>query len=366
MQLVEEGALRLEDSLGRFFPKIPNANRITVRMLLGHRSGLANYTQGDEFAAYYRSRTTRARLMRHIQSLPPAFSPDSTAEYSNTNYMLLGWIVEDLRKKSFAAVVQERIAKPLGLKRTRAADSVMTSRGEALSFYREGTAWTDAEEWHGTVAGAAGNMVSTPTELLRAVYALFTGRFVRPETLRQMQAGNGRAAGAAGNDFGFGMFSIPFYNQRMWGHTGGIAAFHSAYAYNPKDSIGVAILLNGERHTLNEIMIGMLSAVYDRPYALPDFTVKPAVAVDSAILDRYVGTFSNPSFPLKITVSRFGQQLIAQATGQGPFGLEATSDTDFRFEEAGIKMKFSEAAAGDWSVMQFKQGPTNLTFRREE
>ena len=363
MQLVEEGKLTLDTKLSRFFPKMPNADRITIEQLLSHRSGLATYTQGLGFLMYMRMRQTRAEMLPRLQSLKPDFSPDSTHEYSNTNYLLLGWIIEDLRKKSYDDAVRDNITSRLGLQRTRAADSVMLSKDEALSFNYAKAGWTEEPEWHGTVAGAAGNMVSTPSELLHFAHALYTGRLLKPESVKRMQQVKGQLLGGTLNGYGLGMFTIPFGEHMGWGHNGGIAEFHSSLAYFPADSIGVAILLNGERYGLNEIAIGMLSAVYDEPFRVPDFN-RTSFAVPADVLQRYVGTYFSKDFPLKIFIRVEDSKLIARATGQEPFDLTALSETEFVFDEANIHMRFAQGADGTWNTMHYQQR-RKLTFTKE-
>lgn len=362
MQLVEEGKLALDEKLARFFPTLPNAERITIEQLLSHRSGLANYTSDSAFETYFRGPQTRQDFLARFITARPDFSPDSTYEYSNTNYIILGWIVEDLRGKSFAAALEDGITARLGLARTRAADSVMPAIGEALSFGRDETGWAEEPEWHGTVAGAAGNMVSTPSEMLRFTYALFAGRLLKPATVARMQTAKGAISIA--NSYGLGILSLPFGARKAWGHTGGISGFHSMFGYFPADSIGFALFLNGEQYAINDIAIGALSAIYNQPYSMPDFNRK-TVAVSEAVIERYTGTYFSKDFPLKIFIRVEEGKLIARATGQSPFPLEALSETEYRFEPAGINLRFAQGTDGKWNVMHFDQGGNKVTFTKE-
>jgi CubicO group peptidase (beta-lactamase class C family) len=278
--------------------------------------------------------------------------------------MLLGWIVEDLRRKSFDEALHDGITGRLGLKHTRAADSVMPSRNEVLSFKYAKDQWAAEREWHGTFTGAAGNMVSTPSELLRFAHALYTGRLLKPATVARMQQVKGQLLGSRMNGYGLGMFSIPFKGRTAWGHNGGVAAFHSTMGYFPADSVGVAILLNGERYPLNEITISVLSAVYDEPYPIPDFNRAPVVVPDT-VLQRYAGTYFSKDFPLKIFIRAEGDKLIARATGQGAFELKALSENEFFFVDANINLRFAKSPDGAWIVMYFDQRGHKVTFTKE-
>ena len=362
MQLVEEGKLALDTKLARFFPAVPNADRISIEQLLSHRSGLANYTADSAFETFYRKPQTRQTMLARFSSARPDFPPDSTFEYSNTNYILLGWIVEDLRKKSFADAVRDRITGRLGLKHTRVADSVMAASGEATSFRRANDRWTDEEDWHGSVAGAAGNMVSTPSELLRFEHALFTGRLLKPATVARMQ--QFKPVDEKKSGYGLGVFSTYFGDRAAWGHNGGIAGYHSLAYYFPADSTGIAVLLSGERFALNDLRTGMLSAEYDSAYRIPDFN-RPAVKLADTLLQRYNGTYFSKDFPLKIFVRAENGQLIARATGQGPFGLKPLSETEFFFEDASINLRFAQGTDGAWNVMHFDQKGYKVVFTKE-
>lgn len=364
MQLVEEGKLTLDTKLSKFFPVMPIADRITIEQLLSHRSGLANFTQGLGFLAYMRTRQTRADMLPRLQSLKPDFSPDSTHQYSNTNYMLLGWIIEDLRRKSFDDALRDGITARLGMQRTRAADSVMPAKGEALSFSYADGKWMETPEWHGTVTGAAGNMVSTPSELLRFAHALYTGKLLKPETVKRMQQVKGQLLGGKLNGYGLGMFTLPFGRQVAWGHNGGVASFHSNFGYFAEDSVGYAVLLNTERYSLQNIIMGIHSAIYDKPFTLPDFNRK-AADVPEAVLQRYAGTYFSKDFPLKIFVRTEGGKLIARATGQGNLELVALSETEFYYDAAGINLRFAQGTDGAWNVMYLDQRGHKVTFTKE-
>ena len=103
-------------------------------------------------------------------------------------------------------------------------------------------------------------------------------------------------------------------------------------------------------------MIGLLSALYDKPYTLPKF--KTAV-VDATLLESYTGTYSSPALPIKLTVSRKDQQLFAQGTGQQSFPLEATDEKTFRFDLAGIVIVFAE------NSLTLQQGGSQFVMTKE-
>jgi D-alanyl-D-alanine carboxypeptidase len=110
---------------------------------------------------------------------------------------------------------------------------------------------------------------------------------------------------------------------------------------------------------VNDIMIGALSIYFGKDYDLPVFT--PSFEVSEEDLESYTGVYSTPSFPLKITITRKGKTLIAQATGQPSFPLEATARHAFKFDQAGLTMEFMPTD----NKMSFKQGGMAFELTKE-
>ena len=160
--------------------------------------------------------------------------------------------------------------------------------------------------------------------------ALFGGKVVSEQSLDAMKK--------TIDNFGLGMFKIPFYEKQALGHTGGIDAFQSNIAYFPEDKVSVAYTTNGVVMPMNDILIGVLSIYFGREYELPDF--KPAMELKSEDLDQYLGVYATTALPLKITISKQENVLIAQATGQSSFPLEAYEAHKFKFDQAMLKITF--------------------------
>jgi CubicO group peptidase (beta-lactamase class C family) len=347
-QLIEEKKLSADTKLSQFFPNIKNADSITITNLLNHTSGLYNYTNDSIFSSYVTAFQPRKAMLKRVEALQPAFSPGSTADYSNTNYLLLGYIIEDILKKPYKDVVNERIVKKLGLKNTYYYGKINPRRNEAYSYHFNGTEWERHEEWNESVAGAAGAMQSTPTDLTKFVRALFEGKLVKKASLDEMLK----------FDYGYGkgIFSFPFGERRFYGHNGGIENFTSSLGYYPKEEVAVALTVNGNNYDSNEIMIGILSIYYKLPYRFPNLKT---VTVAPEILQGYEGTYASPDVPLKINIKYTNGTLMAQATGQGAFPLNPASDSEFNFDPAGIRITFEKDA------FTIYQGGNGTKFKKE-
>jgi hypothetical protein len=158
--------------------------------------------------------------------------------------------------------------------------------------------------------------------------------------------------------YGIGLFQIPFFKSVGYGHTGGIDGFSSVYSHFPDDKISYALISNGTNMNNNDISIAVLSAVYDKPYEIPSFTT---YNVTSEVLEQYLGVYFSKQIEMKITITKQGNTLIAQATGQPAFPLEATDKDKFKFDKAGAKFEFIPT---DKTMILF-QGGEQITFTKE-
>ncbi len=356
MQLVEEGKMKLDDKLARFYPGIPNADQITLTMLLRHRSGLFNYTSSPTFMQEVAGPMPKAQLLERFKTLKIDFAPDAKYEYSNTNYMLLGYIIEEITGDTYENQLQQRILTKLGLKDTfygRPADR----KNFARSYLTDGAKWVATKpEWNMDWAAAAGGIATTTSDLAQFYEALFNGKLVSAESLAQMME--------IKEGYGFGLTTAPYGNKTLYGHGGGIESFSSVVWYDPADKTLIVQVVNGQKQlSPNDISIQLLNAAYGNPIEYPDLTAKTTVAVEEAVLRRYEGNYAAAGFPLDIKVSVQNGKLFGQATGQGAFPLTAYSETSFGFETAGIAMNFFDKDGQP--AFHFSQGPAKFDFVRK-
>ncbi|MBT8220821.1 MAG: beta-lactamase family protein [Bacteroidia bacterium] len=350
MQLLEEEKLRLDTKLSEYYPDFGNADAITIEHLLRHRSGLFNFTNSPEYTTWMEEKQNKESLLEKMLAGGNNFSPGERIEYSNTGYVLLSYIIEDIEKKDFGEILTSRITDPLDLKSTYYGGKIDSNKDEALS-YLDGSGSALATETDMSVPEGAGAIVSTPGDLNHFFTALFTGKLVSESSLELMTTMK--------DNYGFGLFEFPFYDKRATGHNGGIDGFASSSGYFRDDSLAITYVTNGSSWQLNNIMIAALSIYYGKEYEFPEF--KTAFAVDPDQLEKYIGVYSSASFPLKITVTQKGINLMAQATGQSAFFLEPTAEHIFRFEQAGLVMEFNP----DESSMVLKQGGGEFKLSKE-
>ncbi|MFD2908943.1 serine hydrolase domain-containing protein [Flavobacterium ardleyense] len=348
MQLIEERKLGLQTKLARFYPKIPNAEKISIEDLLHHRTGIVDYINQDTITHnnLYREHS-KEEMIQKITAYQPLFEPGTKFEYSNSNYNLLGYIIETLTKKSYAENIQSRIVKKANLANTYYPKGKINSdNGESYSYSNNGSAWEQTAEWDNSIAYSAGALISTPADLTRFMHALFQGKLVNKKSLELMKQ--------LKDGFGKGLVQFPFGERRFFGHTGGIENFRAVVGYYPTEKLGVSLIVNGDNFNSNDIMIGILSIYYKIPFPFPVFT-----KLDAAELQRFFGTYTSKDIPLKITISEKNGELIAQATGQSPFPLTFKEENTFVFPAGGIEIEFNT------NTLQLKQSGQKFEFTKE-
>ena len=359
-QLIEEGKLSLDTKLDKFYPKVKNAEQITISNLLNHSSGIFNMTNASSFVTFMVDPKSKQEMVTLIEGLESDFEPGTNSSYSNSAFVLLGFIVEDITNSSYTEQVNGRIVDKLGLNRTAYGGKIDPTKNQAYSFNYLYGIWIKASiESDMSIPGGAGAMVSTPKDLVVFIQALFNEELISRESLDQMKE--------IERGYGKGLFAIPFKQKAAYGHGGSIDRFKSNLAYFEEEKLAIAITVNGATLDTNDILIGILSIAFNEAFTLPNANEKP-VQLSDETLSQYVGTFSSqsPQLALKIVFKVVNRKLQAQATGQGPISLTAFSQTEFKFEQAGIVIAFEEEnGIIDYDNFTLIQGGGKYKFKRD-
>lgn len=350
MELVEEGKLNLDATLEKFYPEMPNASEIKIEDLMSHQSGLFNFTNDSEYLVYLEEEKTKEELLAIFKEKGTVFKPKERTEYSNTNYVLLTFIAEDVSGMTLTQLLKNNITQPLGLSDTYYGGKIGALENEAKSYKKTGT-WKPNTETDLSIPQGAGAIVSTPYDLNKFFTALFAGEVVTEESLEIMKGNE------TGN--GMGLFKLPFQERMFYGHSGGIDGFSSLAVYYPEEQLSFAFIANGTDMGVNEFVNGVLSIVFDVDYDLPAFA--PVIEVPAEKLEAYTGLYSTPAIPIKINIFLEDGVLLAQGTGQPSFAPEATAVNIFKFDPARLSMEFLP----EEDKMIMVQAGTTYEFTRE-
>lgn len=358
MKLAERDSLSLDTTLENYFPNLPNADEITIEILLRHQSGLVNFTNMPDYVSYFEDETFREQMLNRFQEAGTSFEPGESTEYSNTGYVLLGYIVEDETDLSYTDALQQMITGPLDLSSTYYATGIDPDLNEADSFTFQENDWVPASRTNMFIPGGAGAIASTAEETARFFRNLLKGDMLTEESLREMTAFEG--------SYGLGLSRFPFGDRTFVGHNGGIDGFRSNAAHYADGDLTMAILSNGLNYNFNDILIGTLSIVFGQDYEIPNVEERAALTLPKDKLEKYTGSYSSSNFPLDIELFLDGDNLMAQATGQGAFPLTIYSETTMAFEQAGIDMEFSDFSDGRYHAFRFTQAGQQFDFMLQE
>ena len=349
LKAIEKKKLDINETIDTWFPTIKNSKKITIKQLLTHRSGIHNFTNNVDYLQWNTQSKTEMEMIEIIKKGGSDFQPNTRAAYSNSNFVLLTFILEKTFNMSYSELVQNYIVKPLRLTNTYVFGKINPKNNESKSYNYLGS-WKEEYETNFTVPLGAGAITSTPTDLIKFANALFEGQLLTPESLKIMKT--------IKEGYGSGLFQVPFYSKIGFGHTGGIDGFRSVYSYFEDDKISYALTSNGTNMNNNDISIAVLSAVFNKPYQIPVYT---NYALTSEDLDKYLGVYATKQMPLKITVTKNKNTLIIQATGQQAFVVQATEKDKFTLDQVGAKFKFNPAE----ETMILFQGGGQIKFIKE-
>lgn len=341
-QLIEEKKLALDTKLSKFFPQIANSEKITIEQMLTHRSGIHNYSLDADYQEWKTKPHSKKEILARFASYKPAFEPDEKEGYSNTAYILLGYLIEDLTKSSYGEQLNKRIINKLGLRNTVLDENLRLSNNTAVSYSFAAGSWHPVtKRTMASVTAAAGGIVSTTADINQFLSALFDKKLIGAKSLEMMIT----PPAATGNDTAKGIARIAFNNKTKIGYTydGSLDAFGSVYFYVPEDRLGVVMTTNGQKYPFGEIFWLVIRILYGAPAPIPSFKT---LALPDETLAQYEGTFALEGTDLKIVFKKENGKLTAQLTGEPAISLEPTGETKFQFAPDGVLIEFQKNEAG--------------------
>jgi D-alanyl-D-alanine carboxypeptidase len=247
LQLVDEGRIALGDTIDRWLPSLPSASTITVAELLNHTSGFFDYAAGTE-ADGLPDRPPPDTFLAIVAKHPLDFSPGSRWEYSNSNYVALGAIIERAAGRSLASQIEERLAQPLGLSDTYLPEGAERS-GLAQGTRLEDGRYVDiTDTTYSRFYFADGGITSSVADVHAWNRLLLGGRVVSAKALSLMKATAPQSIDGAGpgTGYGFGLQSVATALGTEYGHSGGMYGFMCGTYYYPELDVGVTVLTNSD------------------------------------------------------------------------------------------------------------------------
>jgi len=301
--LQQDGKLRIEDPVSKYLPDVPAGwAKITLANLLGHTSGIPNFTSEKDFGAWASSGHTHAEEMTRIEAKPLEFEPGSKFEYSNANYEVLGMVIEKVSGGTYESLLRARLLDPLGMTDTGLDTDELVLPKRAEGYMRQRNRLVVARPESLSIPWAAGSMYSTTGDLLKWERGLFGGKVLSEESLKRMTTpGLG--------DYGLGLFIRNSDGVRTISHGGGIEGFNTSLAYVPERRLAVIVLSNMNGGAIGPVSDDLMKVALGKAVVLP--SEHKAVPIASADLKKFEGVYDvAPDFAITIVA--------------GPNGLEAS------------------------------------------
>ena len=245
MLLVQEGKMSLEDPVAKYFPELTRSNEVTVRNLLSHTSGYQDYAPQDYTIPDWTRPTTANAIIHAWATKPLDFDPGTQYQYSNTNFNIVGLIIEKVSGQPFWNFLSTRVLRPLGLTNTIDLD---TQRGqlEPTGYMRNALgplrpAIPEAPGWY----FADGGMAMPASDLLTWDISEMDRSLLAPESYREMETET-KLRNGQGIGYGLGV-AVGYRNgHRVVAHGGEIGGFVASNTVFPDDKIAVVVLTNQE------------------------------------------------------------------------------------------------------------------------
>ncbi len=321
MMLVEEGKVRLDDTITKYFPEAPQAWRgIKIRHLLTHTSGIQNHVAVPHWLDVFRTNLafetapSRDELLKMFFKLPLEFQPGETWAYDNTGYYLLGIIIEKASGKSYWQFLDERVFKPLGMNATRSTDPQPIVPNRASGYEWKNDHFENRPVLLPAIAFSAGSLLSTVEDMAKWDAALYTEKLLKKSSLDQMWTAPATNDGTdAPFNYGFGWFIENYHGHRLVQHSGGTPGFSSAMYRFVSDKLTIIIRTNHADRILDQLAID-LAGIYLTALKRRDANTDPDPQTTAMLKDVVSGLLKGKAEPESFTAAM--RIFLSTATGK--------------------------------------------------
>jgi len=330
LRLQEQGKLRVGDRLKQYLPDIPASwDEITLHQLLSHTSGIPNYTAVKRV---WTDPITPADMIGFLRDKPLDFAPGSDYRYSNSNYYLLGAVVEKVSGEKYEQYLRENIFGPAGMNDSGFDHALTVLDKRASGYNRQGPGDLENAGYIDTsVAFSAGGLYSTTADLFRWRKALFGGKVLSAASFQTMTT-------PVKHDYGYGIVIDQEQNHKRFSHSGAINGFDSFLAYYPDDDLTVVVLSNTKTQATRMALL-MAHVVHGDPVSLPN-----SVPIAESVLQKYVGEYGQTG-KVQVSITLDKGRLLMRRGDLFEY-LINESDTKFYNKADSIELNFHTDNSG--------------------
>lgn len=329
--LEARGKLKIDDPISKYLPDAPPAwQKITIYNVLTHTSGIPSFTGFPDYSATEWKDTTPAELVARFRDKPLDFEPGSKFFYSNSGYVLLGYLIEKISGQTYADFLQQNIFTPLGMTNTGIDSNaaILPQRAQGYSPSPNGT--HHAGYISMTIPFSAGALYSTTGDLLKWEQGLFAGKILSPSSLAKMTT-------PFKENYAMGLTVVTRDGHKRIAHGGGIEGFNTALEFYPDDKLIVIVLGNLNGGAPDQISASLGKVALGQAVTL--LSERKAIAVSPAVISDYVGTYQlTPT--LNNVISLKDGHLVTKLGNQPELELVPESETKFFLKVVDAQVEF--------------------------
>jgi CubicO group peptidase (beta-lactamase class C family) len=328
--LEQRGKLNVGDPVKKYLPDAPAAwDKITIFHLLTHTSGIPNFTSFPEYRKLEPFAATPAELVARFRDKPLDFEPGEKWSYSNSGYLLLGYLLEKISGDKYEKFVADNIFTPLGMKDSGYDSNSAVIPHRASGYVSGPKGFENAGFIHMSIPHGAGALYSTTEDLLKWEQGLFGGKVLQPASLEKMTT-------PFKNNYAFGLAVESAAGRKVIQHGGGIEGFNTDLTYFPEDKLTVVVLGNVNGAAPGEIAKKLSTLAHGEGVKLQ--SERKEITLDPKVLNRYAGAYQLGPANMLITVE--GNQLVSKLGNQPPAPIFPESETMFFLKAVDAQIEF--------------------------
>ena len=340
LKLEEKALLSTSDPITKHLPDYPaeNGDRITIHHLLSHTSGIPNYTNMPGVMENAALASPVEELIAIFKDEPLDFEPGEKYRYSNSNYIVLGAIIEKVSGQTYEDCLQENVFGPLGMDNSGYdhRDRIMKNRAAGYSQNEEGEL-TNAEFVHMSTPYAAGALYSTVGDMFIWDQALYTDRLLSQSSRQKMFTPNK-------GDYGYGWVIRESSGRKCIRHNGGIPGFYTTIDRWVDEKVTVVVLSNNDRAPVENISGALAAMVFGEPYDMP--VIKTPAEMNPSLFADYEGVYQIEEGVYRI-ITADDTALYSQHSAGPLFRIFPEADDKFYFEHDNMTtLKFEREEGG--------------------
>lgn len=265
LQLVEKDLLSLDETLDVFISDYPSGNKVTIHHLLTHSSGIYNYTKDEDMDIYRRNHISPIDLIEKFKYKPLDFDPGSKYSYSNSGYILLGYIIERLTNKTYEKCVNENIFHKLSMMNSGYNDHIKLIKSRASGYDMVDGEIRNCDFIDFSIPYSAGSLYSTIEDLHKWNSALINGTLINEKFLKMMLKKQVIMAEDLYYGYGITIWQKKYGSRIRIGisHSGGVPGFVSTNNIFPEDNVEIIILSNMTNSSKDEISLKLREIIFD-------------------------------------------------------------------------------------------------------